>query len=51
LVLDLTRHSDVAYLRGEYKLNRWGRGDSVPLFGFYLFVQDSERPVLVTAVA
>ena len=51
LALDLSRHADVAYLRGEYKLNRWGRGDSVPLFGFYLFVQESERPVLVTAVA
>lgn len=51
LMLDLSRHPGVRYLRGEYKLNRWGRGDSVPLFGFYLFVQEAARPVLATAVA
>lgn len=51
LLVDLARHPSVKYLRAEYKLNRWGRGESVPLFGFYLFAQDAARPVMATAVA
>jgi hypothetical protein len=52
LVLDLSRRPDVKYLRAVYKLNRWGRGDSTPLFGFYLFVQQAtDKLALASAVA
>lgn len=52
LLLDLSRRPDVKYIRASYKLNRWGRGESAPLFGFYLFVQQSaDKLVLATAVA
>jgi hypothetical protein len=40
LVLDLTEHPDVQYLRAGYKTNRWGRGEPKPLFEFYLFAQE-----------
>jgi len=40
LLLDLTRHPDVRYLRAHWKMNRWGRGEPAPLFGFYLFVEE-----------
>jgi hypothetical protein len=36
MVLDLTRHRDVRYLRVQWKMGRWIRDESAPLFGFYL---------------
>ncbi len=41
LLLSLESHPQVKYLRVNYKLNRWGRGEPTPLFGFYVFVQDA----------
>jgi hypothetical protein len=41
MVLDLTRTPDVRFLRAEYKMNRWGRGEPQPLFGFYVFLEDA----------
>jgi hypothetical protein len=41
MVLDLNEHADVKYLRVQWKMNRWGRGDAKPLFGFYVFAQDA----------
>ncbi len=42
LLLDLTEHPDIQYLRAKYKVNRWGHGEPKPLFGIYLFVQETE---------
>ncbi|MBS1872856.1 MAG: hypothetical protein JSU00_06555 [Acidobacteria bacterium] len=39
--LDLSRHPDFRYLRVNYKVNRWGRGDAKPLFGFYVFGEET----------
>lgn len=41
LVLDLTEHPGVKHLRVQWKMNRWGRGDAKPLFGFYVFAQET----------
>jgi hypothetical protein len=41
LVLELTGHPDVRHLRASWKMNRWGQGDSVPLFGFYLKAEEA----------
>lgn len=40
LLLNLSQHPDVCYLRGQWKVNRWGRGELRPLFGFYVFAQE-----------
>ena len=40
LVLDLARHSDVRYLRAEWRVNRWGAGDTAPLFGFHIRMEE-----------
>lgn len=37
VTLDLSAHPDVELLRVQYKMDRWGRGTSKPLFGFYVF--------------
>lgn len=46
LLLDLTEHPDVRYVRVGWKVNRWGRGESTPLFGFYVFAQPSPASML-----
>jgi hypothetical protein len=41
LLLNLSQHPDVRYLRAQWKMGRWGRGDQKPLFGFYLFAEEA----------
>ena len=43
MAIDLSQHPDVKYLRAQWQVNRWGKGDSKPLFGSYLFVQATDR--------
>ena len=43
LILDLSQHPDVKFLRAKWQVSRWGRGDPKPLFGIYLFVQDASK--------
>lgn len=42
LLLDLSEHPEVQYLRAKFKAGRWGVGDKKPLFGAYLFVREAE---------
>ena len=46
ILLDLAGHKDIQYLRAQWTVNRWGRGDPKPLFGFYLFAQEVANQVL-----
>jgi hypothetical protein len=39
LVLDLSAQPDVEFIRVQYKMERWGRGDQKPMFGFYVFAE------------
>ena len=41
LLLDLSTQPEVKYLRVQWKMSRWGRGEPTPLFGFYLFAQEA----------
>ncbi len=43
LTLDLSRHTDVRFIRVQWKIGRWGRGQQAPLFGFYLFAEEAQR--------
>jgi hypothetical protein len=45
IIVDLADHRDVRRLRVKWGVNRWGKGDSRPLFGIYVFAQ-SMQPVL-----
>jgi len=51
ILLDLASHPDVAYVRAQWKLNRWGRGDPKPLFAFYLFAQEVAEEALTAKTA
>jgi hypothetical protein len=46
LLLDLTQHTGVKFVRVKWAAQRWGKGDSKPLFGFYVFVQEMKRHLL-----
>jgi hypothetical protein len=43
VLLDLSEHSDIRYIRAKWQVNRWGKGDPKPLFAIYLFAQQMER--------
>lgn len=43
ILLDLTEHSSVKFVRAKWQVNRWGKGDPKPLFTIYLFAQQMER--------
>jgi hypothetical protein len=40
ILLDLSSHEDIRYLRVQWKVNRWGRGAAKPLFDFYVFARE-----------
>jgi len=46
ILLDLTQHPDLRYLRANWAAQRWGKGDNKPLFGFYVFAQEIKQQVL-----
>jgi hypothetical protein len=46
LQLDLSERPEVTYLRARWKVNRWGKSDSKPLFTLYLFAAILETAVL-----
>jgi len=46
MVLDLSDRPDVKYLRAKWQVNRWGKGDSKPLFTVYLFVKELEHETM-----
>lgn len=46
ILVDLTDHADVKYLRVKWAVNRWGKGDPKPLFAIYLFAQSMSRQLV-----
>jgi len=40
VVVDLKTHPEVKMLRAQWKVGRWGRGELIPMFGFYLFAEE-----------
>ncbi|MBK5294200.1 MAG: hypothetical protein JJE04_21290 [Acidobacteriia bacterium] len=41
ILIDLAEAPNVKFLRAQWKMGRWGRGEPKPLFGFYLFAEKS----------
>src|SRR5689334_19447670 len=41
ILLNLAKRPDLKYIRAEWKMNRWGKNDQVPLFEFYIFAEKS----------
>ena len=45
MMLDLSRRLEIRYLRAQWRMSRWGGGDSKPLAGFYLFAEVAKMQV------
>jgi len=39
VLVDLSQHIEVEYVRAQWKAVRWGRGDKTPVFDFYVFAE------------
>jgi hypothetical protein len=51
LLLDLTAHSDVRFVRAHWEVGRWGRGTETPMFEFGLRLKENQANVLREAAA
>jgi hypothetical protein len=51
LLLDLTGHSDVNFLRAHWEVGRWGRGSETPMFEFNVTVKEVPSDILKEATA
>lgn len=49
LILDLTDNPEIKYIRCEWKVSRWGRGEPTPLFGVYVFAETAKVHALSAA--
>jgi len=46
LLLDLTEHATVKFVRAHWELNRWGRGSETPMFEFQVTLAEVPPDVL-----
>jgi hypothetical protein len=51
LLLDLTAHPDVKFVRAHWEVGRWGRGTETPMFEFGVKLKEIPADVLREAVA
>ena len=49
-LLNLAAHTDVRFLQVAWKMSRWSRGEAMPMFGFYVYAEESGARIS-TAVA
>jgi hypothetical protein len=49
ILLDLVPHPDVSFLKVKWAAQRWGKGNSQPLFGFYVFAQEMKQQLLAAS--
>ena len=50
VLLNLASQSDVGFVRVQWKMSRWSRGETTPMFGFYVYAEESGARIS-TAVA
>jgi hypothetical protein len=51
LLLDLTAHADVKFLRAHWEVSRWGRGSEAPMFEFNVTIKEVPTDILREATA
>jgi hypothetical protein len=51
LLLDLSGHGDVKFLRAHWEVNRWGRGSETPMFEFNIAIKEVPNDILKEATA
>ena|SRR5437879_2547901 len=51
LLLDLTAHPDIRFVRAHWEVARWGRGTETPMFEFSLNLKEVPADILKEATA
>jgi hypothetical protein len=51
LLLDLTAHADVKFVRAHWEVARWGRGTETPMFEFGVSMKEVPANILQEAAA
>ena len=51
MLLDLTAHREVKFLRAHWEVARWGRGTEVPMFKFGVSIREVPADILKEATA
>jgi hypothetical protein len=51
LLLDLSGHADVKFLRAHWEVGRWGRGSETPMFEFHVSIKEVPTEILKEATA
>jgi hypothetical protein len=51
LLLDLTGHAEVKFLRAHWEVSRWGRGSETPMFEFGVTIKEVPNEILKEATA
>jgi hypothetical protein len=51
LLLDLTAHADVKFVRAHWEVARWGRGTETPMFEFSVALKEVPTNILKEAIA
>jgi hypothetical protein len=41
ILLNMASYPDVRFVRVQWKMSRWGKGETMPLFGFYVYAEES----------
>ena len=49
LLLDLTAHPEVKFIRAHWKVARWGRGSEPPMFEFHVTLREVPQEILAEA--
>lgn len=47
ILMNLGSREDVRFLRVHWKMSRWSKRESVPMFGFYVYAEESGTRVSV----
>jgi hypothetical protein len=51
MLLDLTAHPEVKFLRAHWEVARWGRGTEIPMFKFGVSIREVPGDILKAATA
>ncbi|HWY55787.1 MAG TPA: hypothetical protein VNZ03_15065 [Terriglobales bacterium] len=51
VLLDLTAHPEVKFLRAHWEASRWGRGSETPMFEFHVTIKEVPTEILQEATA
>ncbi len=41
ILLNLAGRAETRFVRGQWKVSRWSKSDAMPMFGFYLYAEES----------